>query len=420
MEHFPPEPPLRIEWIDDTSANIVYATPAIASKALSNLSLSPTSSVPNSSLELRAAKTLTLHPESSLQVRIAFLTDQKRPRAYEASRFYMMHPEYDPREQHHRDRSSRPRPGHVDYRKRRYGREEHRRRNQGDHNDGFNPTMYDDDSNALARRADSFLTQRGSRSSFSSVEDSNTADDRGTRTRFRGDKYRPGRSNGNGRITRDRSASPGRSSRSGWRDSRRRTPPPPYQAHDPHPHPSINSGKELFPTKSLPGTDHNNKDRELFANKRSAANLKKELFPNKSSSSNHRRSDAFDAADETADMFASGLSVPLADGDPNSRYASTKAARKPALSYGRLKGVDIDVDVVVPDEMDDGGLSIRGTSHVQVMGFSIRGVAEDVASMGATKELFPGKVLGNAGKELFAEKLQGRGGKRNRAEDMFY
>lgn len=426
-EHFPSVSPLRIEWIDDTSANIVYDTASTASMALNHFSLSPTYDIPHSPLQLRAAKAFSLHTESSLHVRIALFTDQKRPRAYEASRFYMMHPEYDPREQRRRDRSTRSR--HGDYLKRRYGREEHRRRKMGDKVEGFNPSMYHDDSRALAHQTDGMSARRASRStrsSFSSTDDRNTFQDRHPRLRRRIDTYRPGRSNGNDRGERERSASPGRDDgehlgRSGPRNSRRRTPPPPYQARDPNPSFCDNSGKELFPSKSQLGTVYHKNERDIFLKKTSAENLKKELFPNKSTSSNHRRTDAFDAADETADLFATGLNVSLADGITMSPHNLTdKLAKNHALSYGRLKSSDLEPEVMALEVLNDGGLNIRGASQNQDSGFSIRGAADDASCVPQVKELFPGKAAGNAGKELFADKLQGRGGKRNKAEDMFY
>lgn len=427
-EHFPSKSPLRIEWIDDTSANMVYDTAATALKALNCFSLSPTYDMPYSPLQLRAAKTFSSRPEFSLHVRIALFTDQKRPRAYEASRFYMMHPEYDPREQRRRDRSSRG--GNGDYQRRRYGQEEHRRREEGDKDEGYNPTMYDDDdSRALAHRVDGVPPRRASRStrsSLSSADDRNSFQDRRTRPRRRIDTYRPRRSNGNDRVERDRSASPGRDigghlGRSGRRNSRRRTPPPPYQARDPHPSVPDNSGKELFPLKPQLGTIHCKNERDLFFQNRSKGNLKKELFPNKSISSNHRRTDAFDAADETADLFATGLNVPLADGVTKLRHnLPEKLAKNHALSYGRLKSSDPEPEIMALEVLNDGGLNIRGSSQMQDSGFSIRGAADDLSCAPQVKELFPEKAAGNAGKELFADKLQGRGGKRNKAEDMFY
>ena len=152
--------------------------------------------------------------------------------------------------------------------------------------------------------------------------------------------------------------------------------------------------------------------KELFPNKRIAANLKKELFPHKTS--NHRRSDAFDAADETADLFATGMHVPFTDGvmdvPPASRSLAESITIASSSSYGRL------IDSPDPN-LGAKGLSIRGASQNQ--GILIRGIANEVPRVGNVKELFPGKSF-NAGKELFAEKLLGRGGRRNKAVDMFY
>ncbi len=408
-EHFPSMSPLRIEWIDDTSANIVYETASAASEALHCLSVLPSNGTPLS-LQLRAAKQFSSHPESSLQVRIALFTDQKRPRAYEASRFYMMHPEYDPREQRRRDKSNRN--GHGDYQRRRYSQKEHRRRVEGDSDGQFDPAMYDDEP-GTSHRADGLSTKHASRSSPVPSSDD--------RSRRRRDTYRPGGSNSIVRGTRDRSASPGLdreeySGRSGRRNIRERTPPPPYQTRHPFPVPVENSGKELFPSKPRLRRDDDKNGKELFPH---TIPVKKELFPNKTSTSNHRRSDAFDAADETtADQFTPVPSVPLVDRITKPHASlSPRLSKSKSVSYGRLNS---DPEPMALEALDDDGLNIRGGALREDSGFQIRGAAEDAAYVGKVKELFPGKAMGNAGKELFAEKLQGRGGKRNKAEDMFY
>ncbi|KAK0515766.1 hypothetical protein JMJ35_001800 [Cladonia borealis] len=388
-EHFPSRPPTKVEWIDDSSANIVFEDEATTVQALEQFSLASeidVTQLPNA--QLRRAKPLSTHPESDLQVRIAFTTDQKRPRAYEASRFYMMHPEHDPREK--RRRGERTNHYHTgDYRRKRYNDEEHRRRKRNDAEDGFDASMYDDNGPS---------SRRGSTDSFSDIRSS----DGGRRSRHRGDSYRPARN----RASRDRSASPGRS---------RRTPPPSYRTRDPHPFPQENKGKELFPSKSEPNGNLTQSGKDLFSNKLLAAGLKKELFPHKANVIIHRRSDAFDAADETADLFANRLSVPFKTGRNEGKSLADRITNVPAASNGRLNASDPEPVDNTPD-MEDTGFSIRGGSSLQDKGFSIRGSA----AAGTIKELFPGKAVGNAGKELFAEKLQGRGGRRNRAEDMFY
>ncbi|MCJ1394057.1 hypothetical protein MMC18_006935 [Xylographa bjoerkii] len=396
LENYSTHPPLRIEWVDDTSANIVYETPEIASEALRLFSLRSNADLALlHPLQLRAANRLSSRAGSDLQVRIAVTTDLKRPRAYEASRFYLMHPEHDPRER--RRRGSRI---GDEYRRRRYGNEEQKRRRKDDVAEGFTASMYDDDAEAVAGRGDT-SSRRNSRSSFSSGPGSGS---------FRGDSYRP--KTRNHIRSRDRSASPDRDG--GDRRVRRRTPPPRYELKDPHPVPQESRKKELFPAKAstgdirlqILGISANSK--ELFPNKKIASNLKKELFPLKAGISIHRRSDAFDAADETADLFANGMTVPFVDG----------AIDRPP-SHGRLRPTDPDPVAEDLENLERGGFSIRGASKQVDKGFSIRGTANGASSAGAVKELFPVKA-GNAGKELFAERLHGRGGKRNRAEDMFY
>ena len=415
FEHYPlKECPPHVEWIDDTSANIVFGGEETAMVALRHFTLTSEKSELPPSSQLRAAKPLSTRPGSSLYVRIAAITDHKRPRAYEASRFYMMHPEHDPREQRRRDGSFQ---GNGEYRRKGYSNDEHRRRRQKDREDGFDASMYDDGRPSSRRN------------SISSSMNGHGIEQRGN-GRLRGDSYRPARDERNGaRTSRNRSASP--TGRNGH------TPPPSYRCRDPHPFPQENKGKELFPSiSSVRDTDRNAKDlfsskmlaagvtkgpyftnsalareaapngRNLPSNKLRATEMKRELFPDKVKPNKHSRSDAFDAADATADLFASGISVPFTDGF-SSRKSSIHGLRS---SYSRswVDGGDVEV-----------GLSIRGASKKQNQGFLIRGGA-GVNAIGTIKELFPGKAAGNAGKELFAEKVEGRGGRSNRAEDMFY
>src|SRR5437773_10696278 len=68
-EHFPLESPLRVEWIDDTSANLVYETAAIASEALKSFSLHEDSL--QDPLSLGVSKPLTSHHDVRLELRLA-------------------------------------------------------------------------------------------------------------------------------------------------------------------------------------------------------------------------------------------------------------------------------------------------------------------------------------------------------------
>ena len=320
----------------------------------------------------------------------------------------MMHPEHDPREQRRRGGDSR---GNSDYYRKRHSDDKQRRRKRKDKEDVFEASMYDD-AGASSRR-DSISSSASERD----LEGKRNA-------RFGGDSYRPARyEKSDARTSRDRSASP--------KGRNRCTPPPNYRSRDPHPFPHENKGKELFPSiaRSDGDADCNAKDlfssrilatdvpnvlysrrsalaapkKDIFSNRARAAEVKKELFPHKLGTSKHSRSDAFDAADETAKLLANGLSVPFIDGF-NSHESSINGLR--SGSQTQVGGGDVDI-----------GLSIRGASREQNQGFSIRGGAT-VNAIGTTKELFPTKA--NEGKELFADKIEGRGGRRNRAEDMFF
>ena len=357
---------------------------------------------------------------------MALVTDQKQPRAYEASRFYMMHPEHDPREQRRRDRSSHK--GYNEYQRRKYKREEHRRRKEIDDREGFSANMYDDDSGTSFQKKPRKSSLEGSFSSRSSISSSDVR--RISKNRYRSqnllDSYRPEKS-GRNKSLRNRSASPE------WNgDSQQsrlvhfhssRTPPSTSPLESPAEY-IKNSGIELFPSMTASGArnlESSTSKQELFPNKSAATNLKRELFPNKSAISNHRRTGAFDAADETADLFSNGLHLPFENGFKSHENPKVKPRSSVASTYGRLKDSDPEPESLNTDASRDNEFSIRGASTSHGSGFAIRGTASnDTHRVGTVKELFPGKASGNLGKELFAEKIQGRGGRRNKAEDMFY
>ncbi|KAH0559238.1 hypothetical protein GP486_004245 [Trichoglossum hirsutum] len=157
-EHFPSSEPIRVEWIDDTSANIVYDTPATALEALNSFSyVSDEGPSSLSTLQLRSAKSLSSHPDSQLSVRLAVSTDKKLPGARERSRYYLFNPDQDPGERRRRDygRGGRRRFDNGDdggYRRRRYDDHEQRRRTIGDEERTFDSSFYDDDLATVAAR----------------------------------------------------------------------------------------------------------------------------------------------------------------------------------------------------------------------------------------------------------------------------
>ncbi|KAI9798357.1 MAG: hypothetical protein M1835_000020 [Candelina submexicana] len=447
-EYFPGDQPIRIEWIDDTSANMVYETPAIALKALTSFSAfsdKEPSLIPTS--QLRLAKQLVDHLDTTLHVRLATVSDVKAPRASDKSRFYLLHPEHDPRERRRQEGGRRGRDerryadDNRDYRRRRYDDREHRRRRDGDQEQGFSADLYDDTTSPMLREGSSERDRRGSQASFSSGDDRRGGGRR--RVRFNGDSerdlFQDRKRLDNGRL-RGRSASP-RKDRNGDHDllqgdtapTRRRirersySPRPPFRDRYLDSHREENAGKELIIFQPILGTDVSAElrgatsaghSREAFGNG-PPSSRKKELFPKKVGTSNHRRSDAFDAADETADLFATGMAVPFTDGAsdlrPKARSLADRISKGTALSFGRLNDENSTLEDRSADLME--GYSIRGAAKQQDQGFTIRGTAGATTNE-TVKELFP--LKGNAGKELFADKLQGRGGRRRKAEDMFY
>lgn len=388
--HFAGEEPSRIEWIDDTSANIVYSSSDMGLQALAAFTqVTEEEDAALPALRLRSAKLLSSHPDSVLQVRSAVKTDRKRPRAHEASRFYLMHPEHDPRERLRRELADRRRQGggdssDGDYRRRRFDGRELRRRRDRDVDEGISANMYDD---TRAPSTDYSDTDRG-RDSRGRRGGRDLFDDEGGRS--------------SGRL-RNRSASPGRDTlmEGGYPDQDRSGSRRRFRERSPQSS-RHNQGKELFPSSKSSGAASSDPHaRELFPNKPSTSYLKKELFPSKVS--NHRRSGAIDAADETADLFSRRISVPLVDGAHDQTHSQ------------RNRNVEL-----FPDDSES--VNIRGAARQEDQGMSIRGSANGLSIKGrgsSVRELFPSKFNNNAGKELFSEKIEGRGGPRRRAEDMF-
>lgn len=369
-----------------------------------------------SGLELRQAKPLPSRPDVELRVRQAVQTDVKKPRAHEASRFYLLNPDKDPRE----------RRKHLDGRIER-GRHSHRRpnnrpREDGEHNALFDVSMYDDDAGVMPAGAVDH-TKRKARSI-----DLTTKGSEDPRRRRRGDgsgedlfSDRITKKN-NGRL-RDRSASPdhdadgrlGFEENSTSRRARRRssTPPGSRPSRGPTLKSQDNQGKELFAShasaaKQSPSLDTSQK--ELFPNRSSPLKRGKELFPNKTNLSNHRRTAAFDAANEPADLFSTSASVASSTG--------SSKPRPPTLA-GRITR-DGESEPGVSDMGEHpSGFTVRGTAEKPLPGYSIRGAAtgsEPAASRGAVTL----DRSDNQGKELFAGRVHGRGGPRRKAQDMYF
>lgn len=82
---------VKVEWVNDHSANLVYPTDAAAAAALKAFSVTPT----EDPLETRRAQSLLTNPDVELYVRQAVVTDVKVKGAAAHSKFYLHNPQFD-------------------------------------------------------------------------------------------------------------------------------------------------------------------------------------------------------------------------------------------------------------------------------------------------------------------------------------
>ncbi|RVX74704.1 hypothetical protein B0A52_01831 [Exophiala mesophila] len=428
-----PRPEVRIQWIDDTSANIVFRDGNTARTAILSFLQNPITptELANAPFEQRTAKAFSSRPASMLVVRIAQVKDRKQRNARDASRYYLLHPDQDPTERMRREFANNRggRGGdYGDYRRRRFDDREHRRRRDQDHDGGagedFSADMYDDNpkpepsSSAPGRGRDLFSkaskSRRRSASPSSRTINSDEIDiscsdddeyERSKRRRHNGYRDRTERERPyNSRVT---NAGKELFSSTTSSSERRRNP---TQQSDP---------VELFPTKttttfsemdtsmSIDAPPSNNSTNggprptdaaNLRANAAAAKRLKADLLNATQTSprSHHRRSHAMDAKNEEdlAERFAR-KSISL---------DSTKSLRNDLPN----KGVELFPSNDGGGE-SNGGFRIKGTG-----GLSIKGRAE-------VKELFPAQYQRsgrNQGKELFDEPVREKR-ERRRAGDLF-
>lgn len=380
-DHYLTTAPNHVQWIDDTSANILYQTKNDALQALLSFTAAPTTAeeIYNAPLELRPAKQLTSRPAAILQVRVAKVSDKKQKNAKEASRYYLLHPEYDPAER-------------GDYKRRKYDDREHQRRRGGDDNgrvgNEFEASMYDD---APAANAEPTGPARG-RDLFSRV----SGPDRRMMGRRR--SASPGRSANSEEIEVDISDGDkdARARRRPRRDKYRERDPPPYSRKDPAPFPRDNAGKELF------GNSSNDTSRSRGGG---LVSDKIELKPSPSITSSRKVDQNSSAANRLRADLQAAQTSPGRASHRRSHAMDAKNAEDLTERFGR-KSLSIDSTgkpELFPHMVTGNGLNIRGSAGEQGIsikgagGFSIKGRAAE------PKELFPDQYggKGNAGKELF-------------------
>jgi len=454
----------RLQWIDDTSANLIYDTEDAAADALAALSAEDE----NEPLRLRAVKPLEALGGVQLQARMAIEADVKAPGAKDRSRFYLMNPDYDP-DSRPRKRKNIREHGPRFKRTRRLSEDELSHRRGSEQSVPFNVDLYDD-----APSVPQTAARPVSHSSASSY-------DQKKKTRQGGDLF-ANRDNGRLRSDhiRDRSASPDRDGdgRYGFseeqpyrRTARHRSATPPrLRLNRENQDARIERSKELFPargtTSSLkadgrapeaPRKQHapaNGNETDLFPDR--TTNGSRELFPDKAQ---HRRQEARDI---NVDEVATAIGQYNLDGayefDTYTYPGPSRAGRKPkttdaaganagrdlfarvsggpqssgknSSSNGRLRESDHQ-----SSSNKDQGFSFKGAGAGKAEpGFSILGASEsnnnnNNRERGANlaKELFPHRAGGgngngrseapNGGRDLFDGRIKGRA--RKRAEDLF-
>ncbi|KAH6890003.1 hypothetical protein B0T10DRAFT_44903 [Thelonectria olida] len=146
----------RVEWIDDTSANLIFSSEPTARDAIVALSAVPVADATALAIgETLPAKPFEGKPETNLHIRFAVLSDRKEAGAALRSRYYLLHPEHDPEERRrrHQENRSRYRDRDGDYRRDGDRREHGRQRRHSDEDvETFEASMYDDTPRARSRR----------------------------------------------------------------------------------------------------------------------------------------------------------------------------------------------------------------------------------------------------------------------------
>ena len=404
-QQYEPDADVHIQWVNDTSANIVCKGKDNMQKIFlklvdDNLSWDTVMTEP---FTMRMARQHPSHPATMLQMRVAQAGDRKRKNAAVESRYYLMHPDEDPTERIRQEFNNH----RGEYRRRRYDDRENRRRRDQDHTtstNDFSASMYDD-----APSTDPEPTQARGRDLFSRISRRRSAS--------------PGTRNSDEiNISDSENESRPRKRRNGYRDRTER--PPPYSRNDPAPAPKQNLGKELFssedssrgglrsdkldlyPSPNIQSGNSLHRSASAADNRAERAAVAKRLKADLISAAqtspriHHRRSHAMDAknAEDLAERFArKNLSI-----DSTKSYGSGQSNSGVELFPSNSNnGISIRGSA-------DQGLSIKGGG-----GLSIKGRAMEA------KELFPQLYKRtNEGKELFDEPIREKRVRR-RAGDLF-
>lgn len=375
--HFPEPTVEKLEWIDDTSLNLVYKGEETALAALDALS----TDIGRGSRpwELREAKSSEAFPLARLDVRLAFVTDKKERGARERSRYYLFHPEEDRIEQQEKRKREQE--------KERRERREYRRRD------------YDERYRSGSRGEDrEWNDRRRSRSRY---------DEEDSRRREPLELYPNG----------------GTVERRGGRRSRSRSPVELFPAK------TKNASIELFPEAIK------NDGMELFPEKVKNTNV--ELFPGRNENHGRRREGSpsghrNDTPPRTLFSIDDPVEMPKRGQSPQRQRRERERPRdngrtielfpdktdKSRSLADRIENPRGGTRSSKHDDMDmgDSGLSIRGSAGG---GISIRGAARGAGHSNAGIELLPDKASNSLFNRISEPAGGRRGARRQKAEDMF-
>ncbi|EFX01554.1 hypothetical protein CMQ_6496 [Grosmannia clavigera kw1407] len=433
----------RVEWIDDSSANLIFGSESSAAAAVTALCAMPIADATLLPMgELLPAKPYTAKAKSAadmattsgpgLQVRFAVTSDKKQAGAASRSRFYLLHPEYDPEERQNRRQNQRRddrrggsgRGRDRDYRSKYRSYREEDDRAADIRNNSFDVNLYDDDAPALAAR-----TSQTSRSRTWSRSQSRS------RSRSRSRRHDVSR-----RSQADRELFPGKS-------------------------------KELFPHKvgGEGSTEDGRTTPTIVATAasggRNRGRGRNGRLRSRSASPLHDDDDDYDGRRADARAIASSEAA-LRNRDKARTLKDRLSTTKPASESGSLElfprktigmaqmdllgGRDgaaaltsrLSDRITRPSNGEISKVTANGDANGSGSTFNIRGISRQqpgggvglsIKGAATARELFPDKFGGeggngnghgsssgrNAGKEIFSDRLENRTRPRQRAEDLF-
>lgn len=376
----------RLEWIDDNSANLLFASESIAFQALAALAADPLPDLSHlPARHLISAKPFSERPDIFLQVRPSLESDKKQVGAALRSRFYLLNPEYDPEERRKRNEARRYRDRRDDRGSDGFSRRGGRQSRDDD--EPFDVNLYDDASTAHPPPPPARERTRHRQSLTPDYEVNEPKVD-SHRLSNRGRELFPDDAGSRRGSTRTRSVSPMR-----------------HRNRD-----SIRNMDGDVDKESATAREQNRNRAQVIKRHISSQNRARELFPTEPSTESGRLDDR---VEDAAILLAKGITLPLMDNSSDIPPVPSRKLEDRITVPGKGRLAD---RITVPDSAGSSALSIRGAASQRSSGagFAIKGSAGKSA-----KELFPDKFGSNAGKELFGDRSGQKSRQRRKAGDLF-